>query len=459
MNIKNIRLLLVTVVIATVMGSCHIYKKYDLPDDNETVSKYKEALEQPVDSSALGNLQWEEIFTDSQLQELISRALENNTDLQNAKLNVDIAHAQLLGARLSYLPSITLSPNGSGSKVGSSSLDWAYQIPLAASWEVDIFGSKLNSKRQAQVNLQQSEAYEQAVRSQIIGSVANCYYQLVSYTKQLKLYRETAELWKQTVQVMRDMKDAGRYNEVAIVQSEASYYGVLSAIPQVETTINQLNNTMSLLLNVEPQTWNINTESMIVLPAELEFGVPMSYLAARPDVRSAEYQFASAYYATNLARSAFYPNITLSASGGYGTLIGSTIVDPAKWFLSLAGQLTLPLFNSGQNIATLKAAKAQQEQALNTFEYTVLNASAEVSNALVTMEKSQEMRQSIALQVEKLEKAVEYNQDLLSLSTTTYLEVLTAQQSLLDSQVSLLNTDLTINQAAINLYQSLGGGR
>lgn len=176
-------------------------------------------------------------------------------------------------------------------------------------------------------------------------------------------------------------------------------------------------------------------------------------------MRAAEYQFAAAYYATNLARTSFYPNITLSASGGYGTLVGSAILDPARWFINLAGQLALPLFNSGQSIATLKAQKAAQQQALNTFENTVLSASAEVSNALVTMEKSQEMRQNIALQVEKLQKAVEYNEDLLKLSTTTYLEVLTAQQSLLNSQVSLLNTDLTINQAAINLYQALGGGR
>ena len=460
MNIKNIRLLLVTVVIATVMGSCHIYKKYDLPDDSTQSTKYKEALEQPVDSSALGNLQWDEIFTDPQLQALITMALDNNVDLQNAKLNVDIAHAQLLGARLSYLPSLTFAPNGSGSKIFKvNDLDWGYQLPLSVSWEIDIFGQKLNSKRQAQVNLKQTEAYEQATRSQIIGAVANCYYSLVSYNKQLVLYRETADLWKQTVQVMRDMKEAGRYNEVAIVQSEANYYSVLSAIPQVEMAINELNNTMSLLLNTEPQAWEVNTESMIVLPAELEYGVPMSYLAARPDVRAAEYQFASAYYATNLARTAFYPNITLSASGGYGTLVGSAILDPARWFINLAGQLALPLFNSGQNIASLKAAKAAQQQALNTFENTVLSASAEVSNALVTMEKSQEMRQNIALQVEKLQKAVEYNQDLLQLSTTTYLEVLTAQQSLLNSQVSLLNTDLTINQAAINLYQSLGGGR
>ena len=224
MNIKNIRLLLVTVVIATVMGSCHIYKKYDLPDDSTQSTKYKEALEQPVDSSALGNLQWDEIFTDPQLQALITMALDNNVDLQNAKLNVDIAHAQLLGARLSYLPSLTFAPNGSGSKIFKvNDLDWGYQLPLSVSWEIDIFGQKLNSKRQAQVNLKQTEAYEQATRSQIIGAVANCYYSLVSYNKQLVLYRETADLWKQTVQVMRDMKEAGRYNEVAIVQSEANH--------------------------------------------------------------------------------------------------------------------------------------------------------------------------------------------------------------------------------------------
>ena len=457
MNIKNIRLLLITVVSATVMGSCHIYKKYDLPDEG-VISKYKEALEQPVDSSALGNLQWDEIFTDPQLQVLINEALENNVDLQNAKLNVDIAHAQLLGARLSYLPSLAFAPNGSGSKVGSASLDWGYQLPLSLSWEIDIFGRILNSKRQAQVNLYQSEAYQQAVRSQIIGAVANCYYQLVSFEKQLALYNETAELWKESVQTMKDLKEAGRYNEVAVVQAQANYNSIMAQIPQLEDQLNQAYNSLSLMLNSAPQRWTVDTSYEPVFPEYLQEGVPMKYLAARPDVKAAEQSFAMAYYSTNLARAAFYPNITISATGGFTNLLGSVIKNPGEWFYQLAASLTAPLFRS-QNIASLKAAKAQQQQSLNTFEYTVLSASSEVSNNLVSFNKNRERVKLLEEQVKNLEKAVEYNNDLLTLGTATYLEVLTAQQSLLAAQMSQLQCDLSISQSAISLYQALGGGR
>ncbi len=458
MTRRNISLLLITVALATVMGSCNIYKKYELPQDG-IVGEYAKVAAEPIDSTALGNLSWKEIFTDPQLQSLINQALENNTNLQNAKLNVDIAQAQLLGAKLSYLPSLAFAPNGSGSSVGGSKLQWGYQLPLSLSWEVDIFGKLTNTKRQAQAAVLQSEAYKQAAQSQIIGGVANTYYAIVSLEKQLKLYNETTELWKESIEVMKKMKETGRYNEVAVVQSEANYYSLLAAIPNIEKSLHEMHNTMSLLLNVTPQTWEVNPESKVVLPATISDGVPMSYLAVRPDVRAAEQSFASAFYATNLARASFYPSLTLSANGGYGTLIGSTILDPAKWFVSLAGQLTAPLFSRGRNIANLKAAKAQQQQALNNFQYTLLSAGSEVSNALVTMTKAEESAKMLEKQVEKMGKAVEYNKDLMQYGTTTYLEILTAQQSLLNSQISLISTELTENQAAINLYQALGGGR
>ena len=458
MKQRNYLLLVVAVALATVMGSCNIYKKCELPQDG-VVGEYAKAVAEPVDSTALGNLAWTEIFTDPQLQSLISQALANNTNLQNAKLNVDIAQAQLLGAKLSYLPSLAFTPNGSGSSLGGSKLDWGYQLPLSLSWEVDIFGRITNSKRKAKAALLQSEAYKQATQSQIIGAVANTYYAIVALQTQLSIYRETAELWRQSVDVMKKMKEAGRYTEVAVVQSEANYHSILATIPTIEIQLHELNNTMSLLLNVSPQEWTVNTASMVTLPTTIEGGVPMSYLAARPDVRAAEQSFATAFYATNMARSAFYPSVTLSAGGGYGTLIGSAIFDPAKWFANLAGQLVMPLFSRGQNIATLKATKAQQQQALNSFQYTLLSAGAEVSSALVTITKQKEAHEQIVKQVEKMKKAVEYNQDLMLLSTTTYLEVLNAQQSLLSSQIALVNNELQNNQAAINLYQALGGGR
>lgn len=458
MNKRNYMLLAVAVLLVAVMGSCNTYKKCELPKDG-VVGEYAKAVAEPVDSTALGNLTWTEIFTDPQLQSLINQALANNVDLQNAKLNVDIAQAQLKGAKLAYLPSLTFAPNGSGSTMTGVNMKWGYQLPLSLSWEVDIFGRLTNSKRKAKAALLQSEAYRQAAQSQIIGAVANTYYAIVALQTQLNIYRETAELWRQSVDVMKKMKEAGRYTEVAVVQSEANYYNILATIPTIEISLHDMNNTMSLLLNVSPQEWKVNTASVVTLPASIEGGVPMSYLAARPDVRAAEQSFAAAFYATNVARSAFYPNVTLSASGGYGTLIGSAIFEPAVWFANLAGQLVMPLFSRGQNMANLKAAKAQQKQALNSFQYTLLSAGAEVSTALVTMTKQKEAHENIVKQVEKMKKAVEYNQDLMLLSTTTYLEVLNAQQSLLSSQIALVNNELKNNQAAINLYQALGGGR
>lgn len=455
---NKISMLISAMALTIAVSSCNIYKKYELPQ-NGIVGEYTQAAAQPADSSALGNLPWDKIFTDPILQGYIRLALENNLDLQNAKLNVDIAQAQLLGAKLSYLPSLAFAPNGSGSSLGGSKLSWGYQLPLSLSWEVDIFGRLTNSKRKAKAQLLQSEAYRQAVNSQIIGGVANTYYALVALNKQLAIYKETAEAWKQSVQVMKDMKEAGRFTEVSVVQSTANYHSVLAAIPNIEMSIHELNNTMSLLLNTPRSTWIVDCESMITLPAEISEEIPMSYLAQRPDVKAAEQAFAMAYYATNVARSNFYPSITLSATGGYGTLVGSAIIDPAQWLVNLAGQLTMPLFSRGKNIANMKAAKAQQQQSLNNFQTTLLSAGNEVSNALITITKTKEAGVNIEFQEENLKKAVEYNKDLLTLGTTTYLEVLTAQQQLLQSQIQVVNNKLSTNQAAINLYQALGGGR
>ena len=185
----------------------------------------------------------------------------------------------------------------------------------------------------------------------------------------------------------------------------------------------------------------------------------MSYLAARPDVQAAEQSLAMAYYATNTARAAFYPSLVISAGGGFTNLLGSVIVNPGKWFYQLAGQLTAPLFSRGRNIATLKAAKLQQQQTLNTFEHTVLAAGAEVGDALVSYNKNKQRSALLVDQVDNLSKAVEYNNDLMKYSTATYLEVLTAQQSLLNAQMSQLQCELQVRQAAISLYQALGGGR
>ncbi len=451
-------------MLTIALPGCNIYKKYHTPDDTPAMQEYSRALNSPVDSTAFGNILWENVFTDPALADLINMALDNNTNLANAKLNVDIAHAQLKGARLSYLPSVALAPNGSGSKFfmdGVKSLSWSYQIPLSVSWEIDVFGKLLNSKRGAQAGYEQSQAYAQAVRSQIIAGVANCYYAIAMVQKQLEVSRTTATLWKESVQTMKDLKEAGKVNEVAVVQSEAQYYGILGSITDLEVKLDELHNTMSLLVNVFPQKWTISSDAVLTNPQIIRAEIPMAELAARPDVAAAEKNLAMAYYSTNSARAAFYPGLNITANGGFTNLLGSIIKNPGEFFINLAGSLTAPLFSRGANISRLEAAKAQQKQAMNNFEYTLMSASAEVSDAMTLYEKSVEKQSYLDHQAEKLALAVDYTQELLKLGSynTTYLDVLTAQQGLLSAQISSITARNNQTRALINLYQSLGGGR
>lgn len=459
MKISIISTPMAAIVMMAAMSSCNVYKKFEMPTDTALTKEYVEARNATADSTALGNLLWEKVFTDPLLTDYINLALNNNTNLANAKLNVDIANAQLRGARLAYFPSVALAPNGAGSSVDGSKMSWSYQLPAQVSWEVDIFGKLLNSKRGAQVALYRSEAYAQAARSQLIGAVANTYYALVALHAQRDLSVETAKLWAQSVEVMRELKEAARLNETAVVQSQANYFAILASITDIDLQIDKLNNTMSLLLNTLPQQWTVNSDLKLAVSPLMREQIPMVELAARPDVAAAEQGVAVAYYATASARAAFYPSLNITASGGFTNSLGQMIVNPGVWFANLAGQLTAPLFSRGANIARLEAAKASQQQAMNNFEYTLLSASAEVSDAMTAYAKASEKQQYLDKQVENLEKSVEYTQELLSIGTSTYLEVLTAQQGLLSAQISQITNSLSQAQAIINLYQALGGGR
>lgn len=458
---NKIKLCATGALVAVALSSCHIYKKYELPvNESAIAADFGKAVEAQADTCSLPYLGWEQVFRDPKLQSLIRLALANNKDLKNAKLNVDIAHAQLKGAKLSYFPSLAFTPNGGSASYGGSHMNWSYTLPLAAQWEIDVFAKILNRKRGAQANYEMSQDYEQAVRSQIVCGVANVYYSLVMLNQQLDLTKRTSEIWKEQVESMELLKEAGRTNEAAVVQSRANYYNIMSSIPTLETSLTTLHNTLSLLLNTYPQTWDVTSELDFTIPDNLVNGIPVSYLAVRPDVRAAERSLAAAYYSTNSARAAFYPSLVISAQGGFTNLLGSMIKNPGEWFIQLAGQLTAPIFSRGQNIATLEAAKAQQKQALNTFEYAVLSASADVSDALVTYNKNVDKNKYLQLQVDELEKSVEYTNELFMYNqSTTYLEVLTARSSLLNAQLACIANWHDRAAALISLYQAVGGGR
>lgn len=459
MNYYKFMRFTVAASLVMLLTGCNLYKKYELPEapGSKAMAEYQHALES--DSSAM--LGWRDVFTDPLLDNLIEIALDNNKNLDNARKNVDIARAQLKGAKLSYFPSATLMPNGGSASYGGSHMNWTYTIPLALNWEIDAFAKILNRKRGAEASVEQAEAYEQAARSQIICGVASTYYTLVLLQNQLDLSQRTAQIWKDQVETMQLMKQAGMVNEAAVVQSQAQYYNIMASIPDLIAQINTVNNTMSLLLNRTPnQAYVVDKNLDFDSLDEIANGVPVSYLAQRPDIKAAERALAVAYYQTNSARAAFYPSLAITSQGGFTNLLGSLIKNPGDWFIQLAGQLTAPLFSRGQNIATLEAAKASQQIALNNFEYAILNASAEVSDALTKYETNTEKRKYVDLQVQSLEKSVEYTQELLTLNqSTTYLEVLTAQSGLLNAQLASLACWHNKVTALIDLYQAVGGGK
>lgn len=454
--------LIYIVCVTGLLSGCHIYKSYERPEV-DTAGLYRSPDSENdtlvSDTTNLGNMPWQELFRDPWLQELIVRGLANNADLQIALLRVQEAQAMLMSSRLAYAPALNLAPQGTISRFGDYPVSKTYQLPVVASWEVDLFGRLLNAKRGAKTDLLRSEAYEQAVRTQVIAGIANTYYSLLMLDKQLAISEETSRVWEQSVETMRAMKEAGMVNEAAIVQSEANSYMVKASLYDLRRQIRETENALSVFLGETPRHIERGRLDEQVLPEQLSTGIPLQLLSNRPDVKVAEMSLAGTYYNANQARAAFYPQITLNGTLGWTNNAGTAIINPGKLILSAIGSLTQPLFNRGANIARLKVAKAQQEEALISFQQTLLNAGSEVSDALFQYEMAGKKSLERQYQIASLEKSVEYTQQLLTLGTSTYLEVLTAQQSLLSAQLSEIADRFEQMQAVVNLYQALGGGR
>ena len=411
------------------------------------------------DTTNFGNVNWRELFTDPQLQALIEQGLQNNTDLRSAQLQIEEAEAALMSAKLAFLPSFALSPQGTISSFDGGKATKTYTLPVTASWELDIFGRLRNAKQQAKALYAQSKDYQQAVRTQLIAGIANVYYTLLMLDEQLAISQQTEEAWKETVASTRALMDAGLANEAATSQMEAAYYSVQTSILDLKEQINQVENSLALLLAETPRRYERGKLADQRLPEDVAVGVPMQMLSNRPDVRAAERSLEQAFYATNQARAAFYPSIVLSGSAGWTNSAGALIVNPGKFIATAVASLTQPLFNKGQIMAQYRIAKAQQEEASLSFQQALLNAGSEVNDALVACQTSKAKTLLFEKQIQSLEKALESTSLLMEHGTTTYLEVLTARQSLLSAQLSQTANRFTEIQSVINLYQALGGGR
>ena len=438
-----------------------LYDDYERPEvktDNVVIIPIDDnAYLSSADSTGFGNLPWRSVFTDANLQTIIERTLANNPDLLNAALNIDMAEAQLKAAKLAYLPSVAFAPQGSITHFGThTKATQAYTLPIAASWNVDLFGNLRSQKNAAQVALLQTKDYELAVKTGLICNAANLYYTLLMLDKQMEIVADMQKLTKDTWDMMKLQMELGRTRSTSVQSAEAAYYSVLTQSASLKGQIREVENSLSLLMGEPAHAITRSTLASQSLPESYAKGVGINMLANRPDVHANEMALAQCFYGVETARSRFYPSITISPTGAFTNNNG--LVNPGKILLSLVGQLTQPIFANGQLKAGLRVAEAQYKQAYNTWQNSILSAGSEVSNALVQYNSADEKSKLEEKQIEVLKKNVEHTQLLFRQSSSTYLEVISAQQNLLNAEISKVQDDFSKMQAVVNLYYALGGG-
>ena len=454
--------LMIMMSAALLLTSCGLYNKYERPDvDTKGLVRDTVSLTDTLavaDTTSFGNLPWRSLFTDPQLQTLIQQGLDNNPDLLNAALNVHMVNEALKIAKLAFLPSVAISPQGTLSSFDGAAATKSYTLPVTASWNVDLFGNLLSAKRSAQMQLIATKDYQTVVKCNVISAIANLYYTLLMLDRQIEIVSDMELLTKDTWDKMKFMHDNRvGYRSTAVQSAEAAYYQVQTQKIDLQRQVREMENSLSLLLGQPGQTISRGRFEGQYLPSEFSTGVGLQMLANRADVHANEMTLAQCFYDVETARSRFYPSITVSGTAAFTNNNGT--VNPGKWLLNAVGSLVQPIFQHGQIVAGLKVAKDKYEQAFNNWQNSVYKAGNEVSNALVSYNSYSEKAELDGKRVAVLMKNVEDTKKLMeSSSNTTYLEVISAQSNLLNAEINEVTDQFNKMQSVINLYQALGGG-
>lgn len=460
---------ILTIALATaLMSSCGVYKSYERPASINTEGIYGDALS--GDSTSLGDIEWHQVFTDPPLQALIEKTLAQNTNMKQADLRIQEMQNNLKASKLAFAPSFAFAPSGTISGIADpynrekyknvmgNGASKTYSFPLSMSWQIDCFASLRNSKKKAEVALESQKTVRQSVKTSLIANVANLYYTLAMLDEQLRIAKETSETWKKNLDMTKMLFDAGQANQASVASTEANYWAISANVLELEDNIKQVENALSALCGETPAHIERGTLATFRTPSVCTTGMPIGLLSRRPDVKQAELALASAFYNKNIAKAAFYPALNISASGQYANSLGSMVVNPGGIIMAAVASLTQPIFQNGKLRAAYKNSKAELEVATLGFQQTLLDAGSEVNNAMAAIHTAQEKKVYLANQVQSLQQAVDATQKLWDLSSINYLQILTAQSSLLSAQLSQVANDYSVISNTINLYQALGGG-
>lgn len=460
---KTIRILLFALTVVSLTGCKSLYGKYHRPEVTtdgllRDVTSLTDTLANDGQQS-FGQLPWRQVFTDPQLQALIEQGLANNTDLLNAALNVKMIEAQLTAAKLAFVPGFTFTPQGTIASWDGAKPTKTYSLPVNASWSIDLFGNLLSQKRAVQMQLLQMKDYQVSVQTAIVANVANMYYTLLMLDRQLEVVTDMERLTKDTWDIMQLRKNTTiGIRSTAVQSAEANYLSVQTQKTDLKRQIREVENSLSLLIGQQAQTISRGRLDDQQLPQQFSAGVGIDLLANRADVHANEMALAQCFHNVQTARSRFYPSITINASGAYTNNSGAGIVNPGKILASAVGSLTQPIFQHGLLVAGLKVAKAQYDQAYNTWQQSILKAGSEVSNALVQYNASAEKAALEQQRIKVLRQNVEDTRLLMASAGSTYLEVITAEQSLLNAELNAISNQFSKMQAVVDLYNALGGG-
>lgn len=457
MKIRNI--IILGLATLSLTGCKSLYGTYKRPEVKTDGLVRDPANDQTTLEGAndFGQLPWRDVFTDPNLQAIIEKALTNNPDLLNAALNIDIAEQQLGAAKLAFLPSLAFAPQGTITHFGSHvEATKSYTLPLASSWEIDLFGNLRNAKKAAQMAMIQMQDYKVAVQTRLICNVANLYYTLLMLDRQKQIITDMAALTKNTWDIMQLQMDYGRARSTSVQSAQSAYYGVQARATDIKKQTREVENSLSLLMGEPVHGIARGTLDNQKLPSNFSGGIGVEILSNRADVHANEMALAKCFYNVNQARARFYPSLSITASGGWSNSNG--MVNPAKLLFNAIGKLTQPIFMQGKLRAGLRVAEDQYKIAYNKWQNSVLTAGSEVSNALVAYNAAEEKDVLYTKQIEILKKNVEQTQMLYNQSSSSYLEVITAQQNLLNAEISQVQDQFSKLQAIVNLYYALGGG-
>ena len=472
-NTINLSFIFYSVLFSVVLTGCGIYNKYEQPSlSTDDAFGNSQEVKQAMGEQSLAQMSWREFFTDPLLQQLIEQVLANNTDLNSARIAVAKSEASLKAAKQAYLPSLAFAPQGTLSKFHNNPWTKTYNLPLQLSIDVDAFGSITNQKRAAKAVLLQAQIGEDVVRANLISTTAQQYFLLQVLDRQLDILTQTEGLWKESLETEKALWENGKAYSTAVNQMEASYLNVKTQIADTRRYILSVENNICRLLAVSPQhinrqAWGSSTlhhaeaqgsaEQQIFDTKYLKIGIPAMMLENRPDIRMANYAMEEAFYNTQAARSAFYPSITLNGSAGWTNDAG-IVVNPGKLLLTAIGSLTQPIFARGRLIANKKIAQLTEEELRQKYVQTVIDAGNQVNEAMADCMTAREKHTYLQRQVEVLHEAYTGTHELMDNGKANYIEVLTAQESLLQAQLSQAMNMYDAAEAVIALYIALGGG-